>query len=73
MHNSCVQCTEDHDCCCTRQQLRLTYLLLLLMLLLLQEVGADEYNMPLCLRGMGATEGTAYDDPNCKPWAKVQQ
>ncbi|WIA21615.1 hypothetical protein OEZ85_000799 [Tetradesmus obliquus] len=37
------------------------------------EVGADEYNMALCLRGMGATEGTAYDDPNCKPWAKVQQ
>ncbi|WIA42041.1 hypothetical protein OEZ86_009330 [Tetradesmus obliquus] len=37
------------------------------------EVGADEYNMALCLRGMGATEGTAYDDPNCQPWAKVQQ
>lgn len=37
------------------------------------EVGADEYNMALCLRGLGGTEATEYDDPNCTPWAKVLQ
>jgi hypothetical protein len=46
--------------------------LLLLLLLIMQEVGADEYNMALCLKGLGGTEATEYDDPNCTAWARVQ-